>query len=159
MSGAKFTTLLEGVPRLVRQIQLADTATRERTIAAVQRGTKRVAASARARAPKASGEMASTIRDEYSKDGLVGFVKVGLGKLARRSRASSAAAKDRLAKKRSARARARGKGRMPVIEHGDPRRHRTANPFVIPALVGERDAIIADLAKATVDGGRTAGLT
>jgi hypothetical protein len=44
---AKIITLLDGVPRLLRQLQLADAATRERTIAAVERGTKRVAAGAR----------------------------------------------------------------------------------------------------------------
>jgi hypothetical protein len=37
--------------------------------------------------------MAGTIRDEYSKDRLIGYVRVGFGKLLRRSKASTEARK------------------------------------------------------------------
>jgi hypothetical protein len=157
---AKFTTVLDGVPRLLRQIQLTDAGTRARTIAAIQRGTKRVAAAARTRAPKVSGEMASTIRDEYSKDGMIGYVKVGFGKLLRRSQASSAARRDRLTKRRKAKGAKSGKGSYaPVVEHGDKRRHKKAHPFVIPAFQAERSSIETELKQATVDGAKAGGLS
>lgn len=159
MPTTKITTILEGVPRFVRQLQLADVATRERTIAAVKRGTQRVAAAARSRAPVKSGEMASTIRDEYSKDGLVGFVKVGFGKLPRRSRASTIAKQQKLAKKRRARGTRAGKGSYaPVVERGDPRRHHRPHPFVMPAFNAEKSGIVDEIAKATHEGAKAGGL-
>jgi HK97 gp10 family phage protein len=159
VSSAKIITLLDGVPRLIRQIQLADTATRARTIAAIERGTKRVAAGARARAPKLTGEMASTIRDEYSKDKLIGYVKVGFGKLLRRSKASTEARKQRLAKRRKAKGSRSGKGAYaPVVERGDQRRHRKPQPFVMPAFQSEQQSIIAEIGRATTEGARSGGL-
>jgi hypothetical protein len=157
---AKITTLLDGVPRLLRQLQLADAATRERTIAAIERGTKRVAAGARQRAPKLTGEMAGTIRDEYSKDRLIGYVRVGFGKLLRRSKASTEARRQRLAKRRRSKGSRSGEGTYsPVIERGDPRRHRKAHPFLMPAFEGEKPGIISDIGQATKEGAHAAGLS
>jgi HK97 gp10 family phage protein len=156
----KITTLLDGVPRLMRQLQLADAATRERTIAAIERGTKRVAAGARSRAPKLTGELAGTIRDEYSKDRLIGYVRVGFGKLLRRSKASTEARRQRLAKKRRTKGARTGKGTYaPVIERGDPRRHRKAHPFLMPAFNGEKPTIVSEIGQATKDGVHAAGLS
>lgn len=156
MSSAKITSLLAGVPDLARKLQLMDATTRARTIAAVERGTKAVAAQARLRAPRVTDEMASTIRDEYSPDKLVGFVKVGMGKLPRRSQATTDKGKRRFAK--IAKQRKVGRGAYaPVVERGDPRRHHKAHPFLIPSLVDEKPTIIADLAQATKDGAAVAG--
>lgn len=156
----KITALLDGVPRLIRQIQLADTTTREATKGAVSRGTKRVASGARRRAPQASGELVSTIRDEYSKDGMVGYVKVGFGKLPRRSQASKQSRRDRLAKRRRARGTRAGKGAYgPVIEYGDKRRNREPKPYIRPAFEAEKPSIIAELEQATKNGARASGLT
>lgn len=158
MNGIKILTLLEGVPELIRRIELTDAATRVGTVAAIQRGTKRIAADARQRAPKVTGEMASTIRDEYSKDGLTGYVKAGFGKLPRRSRAAAAARQNRLASRRSAKGTKAGKGSYaPVVERGDPKRHHKPHPFVMPAFVAAQPGIKEDLARATVIGAKEGG--
>jgi hypothetical protein len=47
----------------------------------------------------------------------------------------------------------------PVIERGDPRRHRKAHPFVMPAFEGEKPGIISDIGQATKEGAHAAGLT
>ena len=159
MTAIKITTVLDGVPELLRAIQLANVETRERTRAAIRRGTQRVAAGARARAPKVTGELASTIRDEYSKDGMIGFIKVGIGKLARRSHSSSAARQNRLAKTRKAATTRAGKGTYaPVVERGDPRRRIKPHPFLLPELMEDKPGILEDLRQAMIAGPRSAGL-
>lgn len=142
---------LTGSDELRRAIKLADPAARERTKAAIRQGTKQVVAGAIARAPKLTGEMASTIRDEYSKDEMIGYAKVGFGKLPRRLKGleSSRLSSRKRAANIKKRGRRLGKGAFaPVIEHGDPRRNRTANPFMVPALDQARPSIISDITQA-----------
>lgn len=163
---------LEGADQFQRAIRLADAGVRARTKDAIKRGTKAVAARAISKAPKRSGELASTIRDEYSKDEMVGFVKVGYGKLLRRSRAANKDARERHQTKRVLKRYKRALATTssqalsvtdlgvyaPVVERGDKRRHKPAQPFVIPALREERPTIITELTEATKSGLRSGGL-
>lgn len=155
-----FKIILEGADKFHRAVQLTDAATRANTISAIERGTKAVVAKAKARAPKRSSEMAETIRDEYSKSGLVGYVKVGYGKLLRRSRASTAEKRNKLKAKRRRKGSKSGQGAYaPVIERGDKRRNREAKPFMYPALNEQRPSIIKELEAAPVKAAKTGGLT
>jgi HK97 gp10 family phage protein len=152
--------VLQGVDAFKRAIRLSDAGTRANTIAAIERGTQAVEAKAKAKAPRLSGEMAETIRDEYSKDRLVGYVKVGYGKLLRRSHASTAERKKRLKERRRRKGSKSGQGAYaPVIERGDKRRNRQPQPFMIPALNEERPTIIKELADAPIKAAQAGGLT
>jgi hypothetical protein len=172
----KITTVLEGVPNFVRAVQRTDERTRVETIAAVKRGAEIVAAKARARAPRRSGELAETIRPEPSKNEMVFYVKAGYGKLLRRSRANSS----QRAAKQFAKQQSRREGNKlqlalannsrqalsvvdlgvyaPVVERGDRRRHKPKRPFLVPSLVEEREAIAADIKRAPERAAREAGL-
>lgn len=147
----KITSALAGAERLIRAIKLANPATKARVVAAIKKNTKAVAAGAIGRAPKVTGEMVSTIRDTYSDDGLAGFVRVGLGKLPRRSNATTP--------KGIARAKARkrkvGRGAYaPVVNFGDKHRNHRAAFFLVGAPSAPFDAdkptAIADI-KAALD--------
>lgn len=129
---------LEGAPALSRALKLADPATKTLVAATIKQHTQRLRDEARADAPKVSGDMASTIRDEYSADGLTGYVKVGIGKLKRRGQAAKI-------RRQGGRVRT-GKGAYaPVVNYGDPRRHRQAEPFLTRPYQADRPQIIADL--------------
>jgi len=118
---------LVGAEQLQRALKLAIPVTAARVRSAVQKNTKTVAARAEAKAPKKTGELASTIRDEYSQDGLVGFVKAGYGKLPRRSKAGTMKGQQRA----KGRTRKTGRGAYaPVVDRGDPRRNITATHFL-----------------------------
>jgi len=142
---AKVTTLLAGAEQLQRALKLANPKTKARVVAAIKKNATAVAVQATARAPKQTGEMASTIRAEYVNDGLVAFVKVGIGTLPRRSKATTV--------KGAARAKGRrrtvGRGAYaPVVERGDPRRHHKAHPFLIPAFEADKATAITDITTA-----------
>ncbi len=141
----KFSVALGGAERLMRELQLAKPRTRANVQRVIQANTKAVAAKAKAEAPKLTGEMAGTIRDEYSQDGLIGYVKVGYGKLPRRSRAGSAAGRSRL----RARKRKTGLGAYaPVIDRGDPRRHIKAARFLSQPFAQQKPTAMKDIAHA-----------
>lgn len=130
MSGVTFKTTIEGVDKLSRELKLAVPATKARVVAAIRKNAQAIAAKARAKAPHRSGKMAGTIRDEYAGDGLIGMVKVGVGKLPRRG----------------VRGRTIGVGaQAPLIERGDPRRKRKPQPFLNPALAAQRPTAINDI--------------
>ncbi len=142
---AKFSMLLAGAEQLTRALKLANPKTRARVAKAIHDSTNAIAQAAKARAPRKSGEMANTIRAEFAADGLVGFVKVGLGKLPRRSKAKTA----------KGLVRARGRTRKvgpgayaPVVERGDPRRNRKPHPFLIPAFDQRKPQAVADIKNA-----------
>lgn len=140
MSSVKIA--LAGAEELTRALKLANPRTRARVVAVIKHNTQIVAAKAEAAAPKKTGELASTIRAEFSKDGLVGFVKVGYGKLPRRSKAETVKGKAR-AKGRS---RKTGKGAFaPVVERGDPRRHHFPHPFLVPGFTAQKPTAIRDI--------------
>ncbi len=138
----KITAALAGAEQLIRAIKLANPETHARVAAAIRTNTKAVTLEAKGRAPIKTGELAGTIRDEYAADGLVGFVKVGLGKLPRRSRATTARGLARA----GGRARKVGLGAYaPVVERGDPRRHHQPHPFLMPAFRDRRETAMADI--------------
>lgn len=140
---------LIGAERLIRELKLADPKTRANVKASIARQTKAVVAKAKAAAPRVTGELASTIRDEYSPDGLAGFAKVGKGKLPRRSKAVTAKGQQRA----KGRKRTPGQGAYaPVVELGDKRRNRKPHPFLIPAFTSQKPAAMADISKALNDG-------
>ncbi len=143
----KFSMALGGAEQLNRALKLAIPHVAANMRAAIQKNTKAIAATAKARAPKLSGEMAGTIRDEYSQDGFIGYVRVGKGKLQRRSRAVTAKGRART------RARKSGQGAYaPVVERGDPRRHHKAHPFLIPSFTARKPTAMADISHALNDG-------
>lgn len=153
MTDIKIGLLLTGVPQLQRALELADPKTRAATKIVIRRGTEAVVADAKRRIHSVSGELASTVRGEYSDDGMIGYVKVGYGKLPRRSRASTAERQAHLARARKRSSTKTGKGAYgPVIERGDPRRHHRPHPFVMPALADHRAEIIDGLGNATKQG-------
>lgn len=105
------------------------------------------------------GELRDTIRSEFVEDaeGIVGFVKAGRGKLKRRlkgltsTRKSSLKRAKKIEKNRKAANTRRRKQMGPltadqanigayamVVEYGDKRRGRAAQPFMRPALESQR---------------------
>lgn len=175
MASAKISTVLEGVPRLVRALQMTDEGTRQRTRAVLERGAHAIARQARQRAPKVTGELAQSIFVESAKDGLTWFVKAGHGKLLRRSRATSFPGSARFERARARQLANREKFRAaksskqalanlqlgvyaPVVERGDKRRNKPARPFLYPALAHERGAIMRGVADAPIQAGRSEGL-
>lgn len=148
MSGVKFKTILVGFDDLQRAMKLAEPKTHARVVAAIEKSTKEVAAKARAAAPKVTGELASTIRDEYGNGGLAGYVKVGLGQLPRRSKAETVGG----IKRAKGRVRKVGRGAYaPVVERGDPRRHHQPHPFLMPAYAEQKPTIVNDISHALND--------
>jgi HK97 gp10 family phage protein len=142
MSSVKVTTLLGGAEQLSRALKLSKPKTKARVVATIHAHTSAIAAKARAAAPRVTGEMAGTIRDEYANDGLVGFVKVGYGKLPRRSKAQT------IAGLASAKGRTKKVGRgayAPVVERGDQRRNHQPHPFLDPAYQAEKPKAITDI--------------
>jgi hypothetical protein len=145
---AGVTMLLEGAEQLTRALKLAVPKTKARVVAQIHKHTAAIAAKAKAGAPRLTGELASTGRDEYSQDQLTGFVKFGYGKLPRRSKAATIAGLARA----KGRVRKTGKGAYaPVVERGDPRRHHLPHPFLDPPYQAEKPAAIADISHALND--------
>jgi hypothetical protein len=170
----KITTFLDGVDRLARAVLMADQHVREQMRGAVERGTQAVTNKAHARVKKRTGELDSTIRAEFSKDHLTGFVRVGYGTLVRRGRAKTdkaqLAAERRKRVQRSQKIlshRFRGAGigsaaalkqldlgvYAPVVEYS----RKKGRPFLNPALRLEKPGIIADMNRALTSGTRGIG--
>jgi hypothetical protein len=144
VSASKVNLALGGASELIRQLKLADPATHARVAAVIERETQAIATQARASAPRRTGEMASTIRADFSANGLIGYVRVGIGKLRRRSQSTG--------KRHRRRTVTTGPGAYaPVIEYGDPRRHRRPEPFVRPALSAHKAELMGDLDAAMGD--------
>lgn len=150
MSGPKFNLVVEGVERAVVAFKLANEDIGRRVRARVAMTTSRVVAGAKSRVHKRSGELAGTIRGELLAGGLVGLAKVGYGTLKRRSR-SVAGGKRR---------RSRVQGPVQpgiyamVVEYGDQRNNKPAEPFMYPAadaeLPGYHEGLREDLRGAVV---------
>lgn len=136
------TAVLAGFEKFNRELKLSVPRTKAAVVAAIHKNTEAVAGKAKATAPRVSGDMASTVRTEYQQEGLVGRVKVGEGKLPRRSSAKTAKGQARA----KTRKRTTGKGAYaPVVERGDPRRHHKAHPFLIPAFGGQVETAKKDI--------------
>lgn len=175
MAKDQVTALLEGVPDLFRALELTNARTKANTIKAVEHGTRAVERRAHQKVPKRSGELDQTIRSEFTADGMVGYVKAGYGKLLRRSRSTTGDASGRYAKAKNRVARQQLRFRNaktskqalaasnlgnygPVVERGDPRRKKPAQPYLNPALTEETPAIKRALADAPINAGTSAGL-
>ncbi len=147
----KITLLLMGVEKLKRGLKLGEEATLSRMQQAIRAGTQQVCHGATGRIHHVSGELASTIRDEYSKDGLIGYAKVGYGRLLRSSRAKTKQGRERL--KRRRKGKLSGKGSYaPVVERGDPKRHHKAHPFMRASFEAARPTISANIESALHSG-------
>lgn len=156
---------IANVEAFVREQKLRDVNTRKQVSVAIRRGTDDVRNGAERRAPERTGELRSTIRAEFSKDGLTGFVKAGYGKLQRRSRAVTAGGKARAKSQRRTAKNSRDAQRQltlgvyaPVVERGDPRRNKPARAFMNPSLRAERPKIQQSIARA-MDKGMSVGGT
>jgi hypothetical protein len=155
----KVTATVEGLSDLRNALRMLNPEVERRAKAAVVETTEIVTSSARANAPVSgpedrkaknrlgAGELRDTIRSEYSKEGWVGYVKAGYGKLMRRyhsaERKAIAKAK-RGARVRRARSMAQlvkamqaGSYAM-VVEYGDPKRNKPARPFMRRAFWPEK---------------------
>jgi hypothetical protein len=166
-----YSIILENTLEVIRAAELADVNIRNRTIAAIHRGTLAVVSGAEHRAPKRTGTLAWTIRGEFSKDGLTGFAKAGYGKLLRRSKSRTAAVRDRHLRKladNKLQARLAGTSKQalsvsdlgvfaPVVERGDARRHHRAHPFMIPSYKAEAPRIEQSILAAAQTGITEAG--
>lgn len=163
--------VLEGTLETMRAAELADVGIRSRTVAAIRRGTMAVVAGAEQRVPKNTGELAWTIRAEFSKNGLTGYAKAGYGKLLRRSGSRAAAVRDKHLRKladHKLQMRLAGSSKQalsagdvgvyaPVVERGDAKRHHRAHPFLIPAFKSEEGGINASIIDAAKTGVMAAG--
>ncbi len=142
------TMALANADRFIRELKLAVPATNARVVAVIGRHTESVASKAKSAAPHVTGELAGTIRAEYAANGLTGYVKVGLGKLPRRSKAATIAGIARA----KGRVRKVGLGAYaPVVERGDPRRHHLPHPFLQPAFEADKPTAITDIDHALND--------
>ncbi len=165
--------ILDSAAKFAREMELLDAETKTRTKQAIERGTRAVVAKAKARAPKRSGELAYSVRAEFSKNGMVGYAKAGFGKLLRRSRAATQKGQERAQRRgeqnklnyalannsRQALSSSDIGVYAPVVERGDPRRHHRPHPFMIPSLAEEKPTIIQDLADAPIKAAKGLGLT
>ena len=156
------TFLLEGVQQLTRALELTNANTRTAMQREVKRGTELVVAEAAQRVHRVSGQLASTIRAEYAKDGLTGYAKVGYGQLPRRSRSQNAKRIERLRLRREKNRLKLGSATSsrqamaaidlgayaPVVERGDPRRHHLPHPFLYPSFDHQRPGIESGMQRA-----------
>lgn len=160
MSRVEMAAWLSGVPELERKVRLLDKNVQARMKRTVKAGTDAVTAGAFQRAPKVSGELAYSIRSEFTKDGLTGYTKAGFGKLLRRTRATKSTVRYQRAKERAT-ARAehlRLQSRLannsrqalsvadlgvyaPVVERGDRKRNKPKRAFLYPSFDAEKDGI------------------
>lgn len=167
MSGGSFAlrmqVVLEGAPELIRRVQLMETRQRERTKGAIRRGTHNVVTRAQRLVPKRTRELESTIRAEFSRDGMVGYAKAGYGQLLRRSKSSSQSVRFKKAKarreERQLQLRLANTSKQAfsvadlgiyamVVEFGDRKRNKPRRPFMNPAFAQETPAIRKDLQQA-----------
>lgn len=174
--GVNIKVALQNVDKFVRAVRLTNDNVRTGTQRVIKEGTERVTAKTSARVPVRSGELKYSIRAEFTKDGMTGFVKAGYGKLVRRSHAMTERGKKRAAKLQERREKHALQFRLannsrqavsvrdlgiyaPVVEWGDKRRHKPARHYMVPSLNEEKPSIAADLAKVPKDAASQGGLT
>lgn len=146
--GANIATEVTGIRDVVNALRILQPETQERLRAVVRESATAAVAGAKSRVPVLSGELAGTIRADYTKDGLVAFVKAGFGTLKRRSRA-------KVGSKRRGRARAKQLGPIEpgiyamVVEFGSTT--QPAQPYLFPAIEAVRPGHLARAEKALHD--------
>lgn len=141
------SAVVSGIPQVRRSLALLNTGTRTRCIKAVDESLAEAKADALARVPRLTGELAATIRTTRAPDYPTGYLEVGYGTLKRRSRSTG---------------KRRVKHRVPtlantmpgvyamVVEFGDSRRNKPAEPFIVPAIEETRPHHEARIAAALI---------
>lgn len=158
----KATFQLEGAADLVRRVRLMDKGVQTRTKVVIRRGTNEVVARGRVLVPRRSGELESTLRSEFSKDGMVGYAKAGYGKLLRR-RSGTSRRPDHKARRRqqenAVQLALANTSRQAlsvadlgvyalVVEYGDKRRNKPASRYMNRAFGGAKPGIVKGLQQA-----------
>ena len=143
---------LVGLKQCINVFRMASPAVKRRLGVVVRSRTDAVLRGAEARVPVRSSELKDTLRASYGTpsdpDALMGFVMAGYGSLKRRLRGGN---------KRSQSAywlrKYRGKmqqgPKLPgeyamVVEFGDAKRNKPAEPYLFPALEEQRPLLIAE---------------
>lgn len=145
MSDFSIRATLTGIERTHRAIQLLNTGTRARCMQATAESLAEAKAEALSRVPRDTGELAATIRTTLAPDYPRGYLQVGYGSLRRRSRSTGA--------RKSRRKAPTLANLMPgvyamVVEFGDARRNKPAEPFIVPAIEVTRPHHLARIAAA-----------
>lgn len=149
---------IQGAKRLMRAFTNADLAARQRVAQAVRITAEEVAASARLRVPKRTGELMRTIRTVPTSSPFRWIVSAGFGSLKRRSRG-------RTTKRRRPTAVQLGPVApgiyAMVVEFGSQagRARQPAQPFMFPALQASRPRHIARIRQALMDSTNAAART
>jgi hypothetical protein len=137
---------VSGIPQIRRSLALLNTGTRTRCIKAVDESLAEAKADALAHVPRLSGELAATIRTTRQADYPRGYLEVGYGTLKRRSRSTG---------KRVRHRKVTLANTMPgvyaaVVEFGDAKHNKPAEPFIIPAIEATRPHHEARIAAALI---------
>lgn len=148
-----FSLKLVGMDRAAMKLAMIEPEVRGHVVSAIEQSTGEGLAAARARVPRFTGELESTLRRRYSRNGLIGYVEAGYGELARKGR------KGESRKSRALRGMREGPQLRgiyaPVVEFRD-------HPFLVPALESIRtrhqkrvaDAIRSGVEAVAARGGR-----
>lgn len=149
----KLSLKLVGMDRVRLKLAMVEPEVRGHVVTATEQTTGDGLAAARVRVPRRTGELESTLRRRYSRDGLTGYVEAGYGELAKKSR------KGESRKSRALRGMREGPQLRgiyaPIVEF-------KYHPFLVPALESIRsrhnrrvaDAIRSGLAAVASRGGK-----
>jgi len=153
-TSASLLVQVEGASNLVRAMKLLNTETNARCREAVAASLEEAAADARSRVPVDTGELKATIRTEVMANYPKGWLEVGYGTLRRRSRSTG--------KRKSRRKAQTLENTQPgvyamVVEFGDARRNKPAEPFITPAIEAERPKHLARIQSALRGAASAAG--
>lgn len=109
---------------------------------ALHKNAEKVVEGARQRVHKKSGELAATIRDEYSPDGLVAWIRAGFGQLKRSPRSHR--------RSKSGSKVQGGQGDYAaVVEFGSKTENQQPHPFLFPAFDAQRAEFLDDMQHAS----------
>lgn len=181
MTDIKLSMRVRGVKEFARKVDLTNKATFKYAKEVVHDGTRQIEGLAKGNVPKRTGELEGTIRSEFGRDGMVGWVRAGYGRLVRRG--ATTKLKQRAAKRAAKRSRAMrkllGLKRVgitfskrallsaagsdagvyaPVVEHGDRRRNKPARHFLRNAFETAAPSIGQQFAQVPDRAAREAGL-
>lgn len=146
-----FEMKLVGMDRAALKLAMVHPEVQQRVVTAIEQTTNDALSEARARVPVLSGELRDTLRREYSKTGLAGYVKAGFGKLARKRFKGEKRKTRALRGLKEESAELRGVYAA-VVEFGSVK--KPARPYLVPAVESVRNAHntrIADAVRAGLD--------
>ncbi len=151
MSGPSVSVVIRGAQNMSRACQMLNTETRLRARAAVEASLEEAKAEAMSRVPVDTGELKATIRTEMYADSTgvqpAGALQVGYGSLRRRSRSTG--------KRKTRRGAPSLQNTQPgvyamVVEFGDAKRNKPAQPFMVPAIEATRPHHLERMAAALI---------